>query len=101
MSTGPCFRTEVAACIKYMPQNDWKMFILGASTSSFDQGKTNAVIAEWIRIYIDEANLAIAKLTEVVENGKYGEEFGRFSVIIRRWLQIIVLCNDALRLVGS
>jgi hypothetical protein len=76
------------------------MFIIGASPSSFDQDKTNAVIAEWIQIYIDEANLAIAKLTEAVESCNYGEQLGRLSVVTRRWWQIIVLCNDALRSMG-
>lgn len=100
MRVGPCFRTEVAACITYMPRNDWKMLILGASPSSFDQNRTNAAIAKWIQIYIDEASQAIMQLTKMVESRKYDEELGQFSVITCRWSQIIALCNDALRSMG-
>ncbi|EEQ90825.1 SET domain-containing protein [Blastomyces dermatitidis ER-3] len=95
---GPCFRTEVAACMKYMTLDDWNQYILGYQPASFDQRKTNSIIAAWIHEYIHEAEVAISKLTALRRSRKYGGE-PQFDVISMRWKQIVELCNAVLKTV--
>ncbi|KAG5293902.1 SET domain-containing protein [Histoplasma capsulatum G186AR] len=97
-SEGPCYRTEVAACMKYMTPDDWNSHILGYQPASFDQRKTNLIIAAWIRAYIHESEVALLKLTALQLDGKYRRE-PQFKIIYMRWKQIIELCNGALKAV--
>ncbi|QSS54003.1 SET domain-containing protein [Histoplasma capsulatum var. duboisii H88] len=97
-SEGPCYRTEVAACMKYMTPGDWNSHILGYQPASFDQRKTNLIIAAWIRAYIHESEVALSKLTALQQDGKYRGE-PQFKIIYMRWKQIIELCNGALKAV--
>ncbi|PGH34817.1 hypothetical protein GX50_02378 [[Emmonsia] crescens] len=95
---GPCFRTEVAACMRYMTPDDWNRYILGYQPASFDQTKTNSIIATWIREYIREAEVAISQLTALRRSRKYLGEH-QYEVIFRRWKQIVELCNGTLKAV--
>ncbi|KAG5292425.1 SET domain-containing protein [Histoplasma ohiense] len=97
-SEGPCYRTEVAACMKYMTAGDWNSHILGYQPASFDQRKTNLIIAAWIRAYIHESEVALSKLTALQQDGKYRGE-PQLKIIYTRWKQIIELCNGALKAV--
>ncbi|KAK2753759.1 hypothetical protein FQN55_000122 [Onygenales sp. PD_40] len=95
-ASGPCFRTEVAACMKYMTPEDWNRHILGDQPASFDQEKTNAIIAAWIGEYVHEAEVALEKLTALQGNRKYrGEK--RLGMIVMRWRQVVELCGEAVR----
>ncbi|KAK2808168.1 hypothetical protein FQN50_004909 [Emmonsiellopsis sp. PD_5] len=99
-ASGPCFRTEVAACMKYMTPDDWNRHILGDQPASFDQRKTNAIIAGWIGEYVHEAEVALQKLTALQGNRKYrGEK--RLGMIVMRWRQIVGLCGEAVRALGE
>ncbi|OAX79511.1 hypothetical protein ACJ72_06166 [Emergomyces africanus] len=92
---GPCFRTEVVACIRYMTPDDWNSYILGYEPASFDETRTNSIIATWIRVYIDEAEAAISKLTALRRKRKYLGDH-QFEILLMRWKQILELCKRAL-----
>ncbi|PGH26715.1 hypothetical protein AJ80_01661 [Polytolypa hystricis UAMH7299] len=94
--SGPCFRTEMAACIKYMPAEDWARYAAGDQPQSFSQKKTNAIISGWIREYVKEANHAILELTKILEEGGGSSVDSRAQTILRRWRQILALCNTVL-----
>ncbi|PGG97312.1 hypothetical protein AJ79_09243 [Helicocarpus griseus UAMH5409] len=95
-ASGPCYRTEVVACMKYMNSDDWRSYILGYQPACFDQKKTNAIIAGWIREYIHEAEVAISRLTALQGSREFRGE-RRIEVIVTRWKQIAELCKQALR----
>ncbi|EEH50010.2 uncharacterized protein PADG_06089 [Paracoccidioides brasiliensis Pb18] len=97
-TTGPCFRTEVAACKGYMDHKDWNNLILGYPPASFDQRKTNAIIARWIREYLNEAEVVISKLREL-QGSRDNRGGRRLEVLVTRWRQIEELCKRALRAV--
>ncbi|RHZ47288.1 uncharacterized protein CDV56_104428 [Aspergillus thermomutatus] len=61
-ATGACYRTEIAACLKYMTRRDWRNYALGYSTKGCDAQKSNVIIREWIRAYAKEADTTIAAL---------------------------------------
>lgn len=84
--------------MKYMTPDDWNSHILGYQPASFDQRKTNLIIAAWIRAYIHESEVALLKLTALQLDGKYRRE-PQFKIIYMRWKQIIELCNGALKAV--
>lgn len=84
--------------MRYMTPDDWNRYILGYQPASFDQTKTNSIIATWIREYIREAEVAISQLTALRRSRKYLGEH-QYEVIFRRWKQIVELCNGTLKAV--
>lgn len=115
-SHGVCFRTEVAACIKYMTRTDWQNHILGISTRGVDTMRTNAIIRGWIVTYLQEADEMIALLEkmrttreenthmdgELVGNENGGTtDNGRLEMLLIRWYQIRKLCEDAVQALGE
>jgi len=114
-SHGVCFRTEVAACMKYMTPTDWQNYILGISTRGIDAMRTNAIIRGWVTTYLQEANEMIALLektrTDREENthvdmelvGNEDERITdniRLEMLLVRWYQIRKLCEDAVQALG-
>lgn len=97
-TTGACYRTEIAACIKYMTPKDWQSYVLGYSTKGVDDNKTVTIIREWIRAYSEEAGTTIAKLEDM--KLKSGETDGKVEMLLRRWKQIYELCQQAVEAVS-
>ena len=108
-SRGVCFRTEVAACIKYMTRTDWQNHILGISTRGVDAMRTNAIIRGWIATYLQEADEMIAMLEKMrtarkenTQNKNEGiTDNGRLEILLARWYQIRKLCEDAVQALGE
>jgi hypothetical protein len=99
-ATGACYRTEIAACLKYMTRRDWRNYALGYPTKGCDAQKSNAIIQEWIRAYAKEADTTIAAL-EALGSREMDEKCnGKVSTLLRRWNQIKGLCDKALEAVS-
>lgn len=95
-STGPCFRTEVAAALTYLNPEDWRQYTMGVEPPRFSQARTNNTTSKWVRKYIEEAKATLLQITELrAKLGDRGED-KRFQIIILRWRLIIELCHEAL-----
>ncbi|RLM01738.1 hypothetical protein CFD26_103576 [Aspergillus turcosus] len=99
-ATGACYRTEIAACLKYMTRRDWRNYALGYSTKGCDTQKSNATIQEWIRAYAKEADTTIAALEALGSRDIDQKCNGKVSTLLRRWKQIKALCDKALEAVS-
>ncbi|KAE8151936.1 SET domain-containing protein [Aspergillus avenaceus] len=93
---GACYRTEIAACIKYMPLEDWRNYVLGYSTAGADDKKSEAVIQAWIKRYLDEAETAVNALEKIGDNETDSRDQAKIKMLLKRWRQIKVLCTKAL-----
>jgi hypothetical protein len=116
---GACFRTEVAAALKYMTRRDWRNFVLGLSTRGINTAKQNTIIRGWIGAYLKEAETTIAILSDVQEKEamepyQRGEKEPKLSgdaddgsdvarvraakvdILLARWRQIQRLCGKAI-----
>ncbi|KAL4885030.1 hypothetical protein BJY04DRAFT_205616 [Aspergillus karnatakaensis] len=99
-ATGTCYRTEIAACIKYMPLEDWRNYALGYSTRGADAAKSEDVIRGWIRTYLKEAGLALIELRNTSSSTIAREYQEKVQLLLRRWMQVEHLCRSALEAVS-
>ncbi|KAL4953216.1 hypothetical protein BDW69DRAFT_8518 [Aspergillus filifer] len=95
-TAGVCYRTEIAACMKYMPLQDWQNYVLGYSTRGVDAKKSEDVIRGWIRRYIDETDLTIEELVNLGLSEINQGDKDKVQMLLRRWRQIKDLCSIAL-----
>ncbi|PGH16520.1 hypothetical protein AJ79_01625 [Helicocarpus griseus UAMH5409] len=96
-SSGPCSRTQVAACIKYMTRANWRKYALGRSTKGVKIKKTAHIIRGWIEVYIKESEAAILTLEAILSTkgaaiAKWEE---KIAICLDRWNQIRRLCENA------
>lgn len=91
----PCYRTEVAACIKYMTNRNWLSFVNGHTSSPYDCLKSDETIRGWIREYQKEAEMVIGQM--VVDYGMSGDGDERVLTALRRWRQVVELCERGLK----
>lgn len=99
--TGPCFRTEVVACLKYLPAKDWRSYVQGHSTRGVSPKKTSTVVRAWIGRYRKEAEETIGILERRLEGETSGKENDKgdkekLDTLLGRWRQIRALCERAL-----
>ena len=95
-----CYRTEIAACIKYMAVEDWRNYTLGYSTKNFDATKSEAIIREWIKTYANEADMVIASLEKAGSQEADLKGSDKVKALLKRWTQIKTLCGQALQAVS-
>ncbi|GES65398.1 ribosomal N-lysine methyltransferase [Aspergillus terreus] len=93
---GACYRTEIAACMKYMALDDWRNYALGYSTKGVDAGKTAAVIKEWIATYANEARTATSLLKSATSDAQDPKNQEKLDWLLKRWRQIEDLCKTAI-----
>ncbi|THC98029.1 hypothetical protein EYZ11_002455 [Aspergillus tanneri] len=94
-ASGVCYRTEVAACIKYMALGDWRSYVLGYSTKGVDADKTNEIIQGWIKTYSNEANTTITSLEKIRSSKVERKDQEKIDSLLKRWSQIEELCDQA------
>ncbi|KAL4924917.1 uncharacterized protein BDV17DRAFT_202253 [Aspergillus undulatus] len=99
-AAGVCYRTEIAACIKYMPLEDWRNYVLGYSTRGVDAKKSEGVIRGWIRTYVEEVESVIQELGNVGSSQIGQDHQDKVQMLLRRWWQIKDLCRVALETVS-
>ncbi|RJE23211.1 SET domain protein [Aspergillus sclerotialis] len=92
-ATGVCFRTEIAACVKYMTRKDWQNYVLGHSTKGVNSVTTRKVIQAWIHTYTKEAETAVGTLRSCSERHMYPQ---KIEMLLKRWAQIICVCVKAI-----
>jgi hypothetical protein len=92
LDSGHCFRTEVAASMKCMSRRNWRNYIQGRGAPP-NSAKVNAIIRNWIDIYLKEAGVTMAKLEEMLSKEKDGLAEGKIKMLIGRWEQIKRLCE--------
>ncbi|KAL5337573.1 hypothetical protein BJX70DRAFT_389202 [Aspergillus crustosus] len=94
-AAGACYRTEIAACIKYLKLEDWRNYVLGYSTIEVDATKSEAVIRGWISTYLKEAGVALIDLKNLESSTSSREHRGKVQLLLKRWKQIEQLCGIA------
>ncbi|EED13908.1 hypothetical protein TSTA_101480 [Talaromyces stipitatus ATCC 10500] len=92
LESGPCFRTEVAASMKCMSRRSWRNYIQGHGIPP-NSAKVNAIIRDWIDIYLKEANVTLEKMEEIFLKEKDASKQSKIKVLIGRWEQIKQLCE--------
>lgn len=95
-SQGVCYRTEVAACLKYMKEEDWRNHVLEGSSEGVDEKQSEAIIKGWLGTYRAEADAAISTLRAAMESDagvKVHRE--KAEMLLRRWTQIKKICESA------
>ncbi|KAJ5219883.1 hypothetical protein N7468_009087 [Penicillium chermesinum] len=95
---GVCYRTEVAASLVYMEEEDWRNHVLEGSTKGMDVKKLTAVIGGWLQTYITEAEATIKSIEEAEEtNAVIQAHHAKAQSLRRRWAQIKNICETALK----
>jgi hypothetical protein len=99
-ATGVCYRTEIAACLKYMPLKDWRQYILGYSTDGADEKKSEAIIQGWIEKYLQEVDTTVTALEKVGASRTDPKTLEKIKMLLKRWAQIRNLCAKASEVVS-
>ena len=94
-SEGVCYRTEIAACLMYMEEEDWRNHLEG-STEGVDEKKSEAIIRGWLKTYVDEGEATINELRGAMESGALPKtHHEKAETLLRRWKQIQSICESA------
>ncbi|KAF7717287.1 Uncharacterized protein PECH_007566 [Penicillium ucsense] len=97
VSQGVCYRTEVAAALVYMSEEDWRSHVLEGSTKGLDENKSETIIKGWIRTYAAEADAAIASLQQAMKSHAVVKAHRqKAETLLRRWTQIKSICESGL-----
>ncbi|KAJ5780969.1 hypothetical protein N7457_006129 [Penicillium paradoxum] len=95
-SHGPCYRTEIAACLSYMKEEDWRNHVLEGQSQGLDESRSEATIKRWIMTYAAEAEANMTALQKAMElNDTIQEHRSKAEMLLRRWKQIKDLCEHA------
>ncbi|KAJ5210385.1 hypothetical protein N7472_000524 [Penicillium cf. griseofulvum] len=98
---GPCYRTEVAACLTYMKEEDWRNHVLEGQTQGLDESRSEATIKRWILTYAAEADATITALQKAMElNTTVQVHRSKADMLLKRWRQIKDLCENAVKTVS-
>lgn len=104
-ATGASSRTKAVACMEYMERKKWLDFIAEKSQEGFDAKKTADIICRWIEIYLCESNDSIGGIKSALSKGlgldDTSAESQMVSTALKRWEQIMQLCNNARDTIGS
>lgn len=83
-----------------MTRRDWRNYTLGRSTRGVKASKTESIIREWIKTYMNEADTTIKALdlSKALKStlDMNDENRGKLQMIMKRWRQIRELCEQAL-----
>lgn len=95
-SQGVCYRTEVAACLVYMREEDWRNHVLEGSTKGVDETQSGIIIKEWLQTYRTEAEAAMNALQTVMKSDAVVQKHcQKVKTLLRRWTQIKKICESA------
>ncbi|KAJ5726381.1 uncharacterized protein N7483_007738 [Penicillium malachiteum] len=93
---GVCYRTEVAACLKYMKGEDWRNHVLEGSIDGVDEKKSMEIIKGWLDVYTSEADATTRAIKmALASNPVVQAHREKVEVILRRWKQIKQICYCA------
>ncbi|KAJ5296674.1 Complex I intermediate-associated protein 30 [Penicillium atrosanguineum] len=93
---GVCYRTEVAACLKYMKEEDWRNHVLEGSTEGVDENLSENIIKGWLQTYCTEADAAVNALRAAMESDAVVQaNHQKAETLLRRWAQIKGVCESA------
>lgn len=97
ISQGVCYRTEVAAALVYMNEEDWRSHVLEGSTECVDVKLSEAIIKGWVRTYAAEADAAMHSLRTAMQSTAVVQAHRqKAETLMRRWAQIKEICERAL-----
>lgn len=93
---GVCYRTEVAACLMYMKEEDWRNYVLEGSTDNVDAQKSETIIKGWLHTYASEADATMGAIRVALEsNAVVQKHRQKAETLLRRWGQIKDICERA------
>ena len=99
---GPCYRTEVAACLSYMKEEDWRNHVLEGTTHGLDEDRSEVTLKRWILAYATEAQATIIALQTAIDNDTTVQAHRqKAETLLRRWEQIRNLCDNAAKTVST
>ncbi|OGE54453.1 hypothetical protein PENARI_c006G05102 [Penicillium arizonense] len=99
---GPCYRTEVAACLSYMKEEDWRNHVLEGMTHGLDEDRSEVTLKRWILAYATEAQATIIALQTAIDNDTTVQAHRqKAETLLRRWEQIRNLCENAAKTVST
>ncbi|KAJ5613545.1 hypothetical protein N7528_007199 [Penicillium herquei] len=100
-SKGVCYRTEVAACLKYMKDEDWRNHILEGSIDGVDEQKSAEIIKEWLDIYALEADATTRAIKMALASNPVAQAHPeKVEILLRRWEQIKQICDSAAKAIS-
>lgn len=95
---GVCYRTEVAACLKYMKEEEWRNHVLEGSAEGVDESLSEDIIKGWLQTYCTEAGAAVQILRAALESDAVVQaHHQKAETLLRRWAQIKEVCESASR----
>jgi hypothetical protein len=77
-----------------MSRRNWRNYIQGRGAPPNSE-KVNAIIRDWVDVYLEEATATMAKLEEMLSNEKDKLAQGKIKMLRGRWEQIKRLCEGA------
>ncbi|CAG8245120.1 unnamed protein product [Penicillium salamii] len=93
---GPCYRTEIAACLSYMKEQDWRNHVLEGQSEGLDETRSEATIKRWILTYAAQAEAGVSAIQKAIEvNPTVQEHRPKAELLLKRWKQIKDLCEHA------
>lgn len=88
----------MAACLKYMKEEDWRNHVVEGSTEGVDEKQSEAIIKEWIQTYRAEAETAMNALQAAMGSDAVVQTHRqKAEMLLRRWTQIKDICESAAR----
>ncbi|KAJ5124732.1 uncharacterized protein N7515_008557 [Penicillium bovifimosum] len=100
-SHGVCYRTEIAACLSYMKEEDWRDHVLEGQSKGFDESQSEETIKRWIQTYAAEADASMTALRKAMELDPVVQaHHAKAETLLRRWKQIKDLCERATKSVS-
>lgn len=88
--------------MKYMTGHRWRNYVLGRIQDEKD--KTTSILHGWVGTYLRESVSRIQTLKDLKmeQQSNTGErENERIDILLKRWIQIRALCEDALKAISS
>lgn len=78
-----------------MSRRSWRNYIQGRGAAP-DSTKVNAIIRDWIEVYLKETDDTTNKLQDMHSTESDNSVRSKMNMLMRRWEQIKQLCNGAL-----
>lgn len=78
--------------MKCMSRRNWRNYIQGCGAPPIPV-KVNAIIRDWVDVYLKDATETMAKLEEMLSREKDSLAQRKIKMLIGRWEQIKQLCE--------
>lgn len=84
-----------------MTSRQWRNYVLGRIQD--EENKTTSIVHDWVDTYIKESTNKIQSLKDIQmehQSGVRDAKNDQIDILLKRWVQIRKLCEDALRAIS-